>query len=56
MLAPLAARVRISSVVVVVYCEVLILVLSVTPDISLEKLNALHLQEHLNGFGHGFAI
>ena len=35
----------------VFYGEVLIQILSVTPDISLQKVYALHLQEYMNGFG-----
>ena len=40
----------------VFYVEVLIQILSVTPYIALEKFNALHVKEYLNGMGHGLAI
>ena len=40
----------------VLYVEVLIQILSVTPYIALEKFNALHVKEYLNGIGHGLAV
>ena len=40
----------------VVHGEVLIEVLSVAPDISLQELNALHIKEDLYGIGHGLAV
>jgi len=55
MLAPLAAREWISSNGSVFNVEVLIQVLSVTPDIALEKFNTLHVQKYLNCIGEQVA-
>jgi hypothetical protein len=50
--APLAVRVRNLLDCSVLYCVVLIQVLSMAPYVSSQQINALHFQEYFDGVGH----
>ncbi len=40
----------------IIHGEVLVQVLSVAPNIAFQELNALHVQEYLDGIRHGLAV